>query len=304
MSVPLSVLIITGNEEINIRQALDNVCGWADQVFVVDSFSTDRTAEIAREMGAQVVQNPWPGYAAQRNWALDHLPFRNEWVFVLDADEYLSDELKLELAEILAEDGRGFDGFYVNRRFIFYGKWIRHCGWYPCWILRLFRYRLGRYENRPVDEHVLLNGKTSRCNHDLIHRDLHDMSYWITKHIRYAQLNALAYEQIENKKGAEGRIRPNLFGSQAERRRFIKEHVWRHLPARGFLFFLYLYVFRRGFLDGEKGRVFCQMHGIFEELKVAIQWEKNHLQDLTCWSVSHEQHPSAASLSEEGSTKV
>ncbi len=305
MSVPLSVLIITGNEEINIRQALDNVCGWADEVFVVDSFSTDRTVEIAQEMGAQVVQNPWPGYSAQKNWALDHLPFRNEWVFILDADEYLSDELKQEMSEILDVGGRGFDGFYIKRRFIFYGKWIRHCGWYPCWVLRFFRHRLGRFEERPVDEHVIVRGKVGECKHDIIHRDLHDMSYWIAKHIRYAQLNTLAEEQLDSNQGAAERIRPNLFGSQAERRRFIKERVFRHLPARALWYFLYLYIFRLGFLDGQKGLVFCLMHAIFVEFRVVMQWERMHLHELDyCGPASREDAPEVPALAQKSSNKL
>ena len=301
MSVPVSILIITGNEEVNIRQVLDNVCGWADEVFVVDSFSTDRTVAIAREMGATVVQQEWLGYAGQRNWALDTLPFRNEWVFILDADEYPSEELKAEIAEVLSADGRGLDGFYINRRLIFYGQWIRHCGWYPSWVLRLFRRHLGRYENRPVDEHVILNGAVGRCRNDLIHRDLHDMSYWIAKHIRYAHLNAIAYAQVERKEGADERIRPALFGTQAQRRRFIKERIWRHLPARGFLFFLYLYVFRLGFLDGEKGKVFCVMHGIFEEYKVVMHWEKKHLHTLGSTIVMREEDVPASSVEQRSS---
>jgi glycosyltransferase involved in cell wall biosynthesis len=280
MTVPLSVLILTRNEEVNIRQALASVCGWADQVFIVDSYSTDKTLDIANHMGAEIVQNPWPGYAAQKNWALENLPFRNEWVFILDADEFLSDELKLELQEILASSGNGFDGFYVKWRLIFYGHWIKHCGWYPGWGLRFFKHKLGRYENRPVDEHIILNGKAGECKHDIVHRDLHDMAYWIDKHIRYAKLNAQAYSQLEQNEGADERIRPSLFGSQAQRRRFIKERVWRHLPARGVLYFFYLYVLRFGFLDGGKGLIFCMMHGIFEEFKVVMQWERRHFHEL------------------------
>jgi glycosyltransferase involved in cell wall biosynthesis len=280
MTVPLSVLILTRNEEVNIRQALASVCGWADQTFIVDSYSTDKTVEIARDMGAEVFQKQWPGYAAQKNWALDNLPFRNEWVFILDADEFLSDELKSEIAQTLAAGGNGYDGFYVKWRLIFYGQWIKHSGWYPGWGLRFFKHKLGRYENRPVDEHIILNGRTGECKNDIVHRDLHDMAYWIDKHIRYAQLNAQAYSQLEQNEGADERIRPTLFGSQAQRRRFIKERVWRHLPARGVLYFLYLYVLRFGFLDGGKGLIFCMMHGIFEEFKVVMQWERRHIHEL------------------------
>ncbi|HEX6879599.1 MAG TPA: hypothetical protein VF135_04475, partial [Terriglobales bacterium] len=100
------------------------------------------------------------------------------------------------------------------------------------------------------------------------------------KHIRYAHLNAEAYSHLERQEGAEERIKPSLFGSQAQRRRFIKERIWRHLPARGLLYFVYLYVFRLGFLDGHKGLVFCMMHGIFEEFKVVMQWERKHLHEI------------------------
>jgi len=300
MKIPISVLILTRNEEVNIGQALENVCGWADQVFVVDSYSTDKTLDIARTMGAEIVQNPWHGYAAQKNWALDNLNFRNEWVFVLDADELLSDELKQEVAEIVAAGGRGYDGFYIKWRLIFYGQWIRHSGWYPGWGLRLFKHRLGRFENRPVDEHLILNGKAGECKNDIIHRDLHDMAYWINKHIRYAQLNAEAYSHLEQNQGADERIKPSLFGSQAQRRRFIKERLWRHLPARGVLYFLYLYVFRFGFLDGRKGLIFCMMHGIFEEFKVVMQWERRHFEELQSTVTSEATSPTATRSTTSG----
>lgn len=277
MKVPLTILILTRNEEANIAQCLGSVIGWADEVFVIDCYSSDRTAEIARELGANVVQRPWPGYSAQRNWALENLP-HNDWVFVLDADELMSDELKEEIKLLLAKDGDGHDAFMMRFRFIFYGKWIRHCGWYKTWTLRLFRHRLGRYETRPVDEHVIIQGKVGYCRNDLIHRDLHDLTWWIDKHNRYATLNAIAYAEI--KKNPEQRISGRLFGTQRERRRWIKENIWRHLPGRGLLFFLYLYVFRLGFLDGKEGFIFCSMHGVFEHMKVAKQWELGQSQYL------------------------
>lgn len=280
MRAPVSVLIPTFNEESNIAQCLSSVLGWADEVFVVDSFSTDRTVEIAKEMGATVVQHEFEGYAEQKNWAMDTLLFRNEWLLILDADEYITAEGRDEMEQIARRNGSGCDGYYINRRFIFYGKWIMHCGWYPSWHLRFFRHRLGRYENRPVDEHVILNGKAGRLKNDMMHRDCRDMNWWIAKHNRYATLNAIAYEQVEKNELANERIRPRFFGSHVERRRFLKERVWRHLPARGLLFFLYLYVFRFGFLDGRKGFVFCMMHGVFEHMKVAKQWELQEMQNL------------------------
>jgi len=277
---PVSILIPTFNEEANIAQCLSSVLGWADEVFVVDSFSTDRTVEIAKEMGTTVVQHKFEGYAEQKNWAMDTLPFRNEWLLILDADEYITPEGREEMEQIARRGDSGYDGYYINRRFVFYGKWIKHCGWYPSWHLRFFRHRLGRYENRPVDEHVILNGKVGRLKNDMMHRDCRDMDWWIAKHNRYATLNAIAYRQVEKNELTEERIRPRLFGSHVERRRFLKERVWRHLPARGLLFFLYLYVFRLGFLDGRKGFMFCLMHGVFEQMKVAKQWELGEAENL------------------------
>ena len=280
MSAPISVLIPTFNEEVNLAQCLSSIIGWADEIFVVDSYSTDRTVAIAKEMGATVVQHKFEGYAEQKNWAMDNLPFRNEWLLILDADEYVTAESRAEMERVARENGQGFDGFLINRRFIFYGKWIKHCGWYPSWHLRFFKHRLGRYENRPVDEHVILNGKVGKLKNDLMHRDCRDMNWWIAKHNRYATLNAIAYDQVERNENAEERVRPRFFGSQTERRRFLKERVWRHLPGRGPLLFLYLYVFRLGFLDGRKGLMFCAMHGIFEQMKVAKQWEVGELEHL------------------------
>jgi glycosyltransferase involved in cell wall biosynthesis len=278
VKLPLSVLIITGNEEVNIGQCVGSVVDWADEVVVVDSFSTDRTVEIARELGATVHQHEWQGYAAQKNLALDTHPWRNQWVFLLDADELRSEELKQEIASLLAEDGEGYDGYYIRWRFIFYGHWIRYCGWYGTWALRLFRHELGRFENRAVDEHLIVDGKLGRCKNDIIHRDLHDIGWWIEKHNRYATLNAIAFAELE--KNPHERIPARLFGSQRERRRWIKENIWRHLPARGILLFLYLYVIRLGFLDGKKGLIFCSMHGIFEHMRVVKQWELREKQRM------------------------
>lgn len=285
MSVPISVLIPTFNEEANIAQCLGSVLEWADEVFVVDSFSTDRTVEIAHEMGAKVVQHKFDGYAAQKNWALDTLPISNEWLLIVDADEYLTPEGRDEMATLASDNGNGCDGFLINRRFIFYGQWIRHCGWYPSWHLRFFRHRMGRYENRPVDEHVVLNGRIGKLKNDLIHRDCRDMDWWIAKHNRYATLSALAMQQLEEGAGAEQRIRPRFFGDHAERRRFLKERIWPHVPAKSFLFFLYLYIFRLGFLDGRKGLMFCTMHGVFQQMKAAKEWElreKHNLRPVIC----------------------
>src|SRR5262249_13170366 len=156
MRADVAVVILTFNEELNIAQALSSVCGWAEQVFVFDSFSTDRTVEMAGEFECQIIQHPFTDYAKQRNAALDELPIRTEWVLFLDADEWPTAELKQEIERIVASQPLE-DGFYIKRRLMWMGKWIRR-GYYPTWILRLFRYRKGRCEDRTVNEHILVEG--------------------------------------------------------------------------------------------------------------------------------------------------
>jgi len=275
MSVPVSVLIPTFDEELNLPDCLGSVAGWSDDVWVIDSFSRDKTAEIARAAGAKLVEHAFEGYSQQKNWALDTLPLAYPWVLILDADERLTPELAAEISAIAQANGGGCDGFYLNRRFVFYGKWIRHCGWYPSWNLRLFRRGAGRYENRELHEHVILDGKAGYCKHDLIHEDLRDMSEWIAKHNSYSSKEAREQYRILLGEAQTG-FKPSLFKGSVERKRFVKERIWPRLPGRAFLYFLYLYFFRLGFLDGKHGLHFCLMHAIFEEFNTIKLWELRH----------------------------
>lgn len=268
MITPISVLIPTFNEEIHIKQCIESVAGWTDEIWIVDSFSTDKTKAIAESLGARCVEHIFEGFARQKNWALENIPFKNDWVLILDADERVSADLKNEIEEMFASSQPKKDGFYINRRVFFYGKWIRHCGWYPSWNLRLFKHTLGRYEDRPVDEHLILNGEAGHCKNDLLHEDLRDIGFWIAKHNRYSDYNALIY----NQRKSTG-FTSNVFGNQAERKRFIKENIWAHLPGRALIYFFYLYVLRLGFLDGAHGLRFCVMRGIFEHFNTIKLWE-------------------------------
>src|SRR5947208_148559 len=146
--VPVSVLVPVKNEAENLRRCLPALA-WADEVFVVDSQSTDDTVSVAEGFGARVVQFHFNGrYPKKKNWALDNLPFRNEWVLIVDADEVVVPELAEEIARRTAADEA--DGFYLNMKYFFLGRRIRHCGYAEAWNLRLFKHRLGRYEKMPV----------------------------------------------------------------------------------------------------------------------------------------------------------
>jgi glycosyltransferase involved in cell wall biosynthesis len=252
--VPVSVLVITRNEEANISQCLESV-RWAAEVGVVDSFSTDRTVEIAKSLGARVYQHAFKGYTAQRNWALDNLPFAHEWILVLDADERISRALASEISRAVGQPNGKYAGFYLNRRLFFLGRRLRYGGLSPIWILRLFKRSSGRFEYREVNEHVILNGPAGYLRAPFDHCDQRSLADWIQKHNRYAGLEAEEYLRDRFGTSQQSSIPARFWGSQAERKRWIKFNLWNGVPLliRPFLFFFRNYLLKGGFLDGQPG---------------------------------------------------
>lgn len=261
----IEVLMIVRDEEANLPWSLASLHGWTDRVWVVDSGSTDRTREIARAWGAEVVEQSWLGYAAQKNWALDHLPIQAEWILILDADEAVLPELREELlAAARPPTGSGPAGYFVNRYFIFLGRRIRHCGYYPSWNLRFFRRGQARYEERAVHEHMRVEGTTARFRGHLEHHDRRGLEAYTAKHNRYSTLEAREIVDRER----HGRVAggdPTPAGPHAWRR-WVKNHLYASLPFKGTLRFLYMYLFRLGFLDGLAGLRFCAFIAGYETL--------------------------------------
>jgi glycosyltransferase involved in cell wall biosynthesis len=269
VSVPVSVVIPTLNEELNLADCLRSV-SWADEIFVVDSFSQDRTLEIARTHGARVVQHAFEGYSRQKNWALDNLPLRNEWVLIVDADERVLPDLGCEIEQVVSQGDNSCDGYYLNRRVVFLGTWIRHAGWYPSWNLRLFRHRLGRYDDRDVHEHVVLNGRAGYLGADLLHADRRGLEAFVARHNRYSTLEATARWKAERNAPDRARLPVSWLASPVHRKRFLRERVWPSLPAKPMVLFLYMYVVRQGFLDGRAGLALCVFHA-FQEFMVGLK---------------------------------
>jgi glycosyltransferase involved in cell wall biosynthesis len=267
MTTPVSVLIPTLDEELNLPECLQSV-SWADEIFVVDSFSHDRTLEIARSYGAHVVQHAFESYSRQKNWALDCLPFRNEWVLIVDADERVPADLRWEIQQALAT--AAYDGYYLNRRVIFLGTWVRHAGWYPSWNLRLFRHRLGRYDDREVHEHVVLNGRVGYLRNDLLHEDRRGLEAFISRHNRYSTLESIARRKAELDAPDRARLPVGLLASPVQRKRFLRERIWPAVPAKPVVLFVYMYILRRGFLDGRAGLALCVFHA-FQEFMVGLK---------------------------------
>lgn len=272
-SCPISILIPAKNERANIRACLES-CRFAAEVVVVDSQSTDGTREIALELGARVVDFTWDGrFPKKKNWALANVPWRHDWVFILDADERITPELAEELNRVVAAPDA--DGYYVNRRFWFLDGWLLHCGYYPSWNLRFFRHRLGRYEqlagvdatgsgDNEVHEHVILGGRSGRLRHEMEHYAFPTIDIWVEKHNRYANWEA---RLLTNRDAQHASVATNLDPALARKRRL--KHLAARIPFRPFLRFFYHYVWRGGFLDGYRGYVFCRLMGFYEFLATA-----------------------------------
>lgn len=259
----ISFLIPTLNEEINLPHALES-CQFADRVFVLDSGSTDRTEEIAHRYAASFHSHAWEGFARQKNWGLDHLPFDTEWVFILDADEVITADLRSELLKIAGgEFATPHEGYYVNRYFVWEERKIRHCGYYPSWNLRFFRHGKARYEEREVHEHMIVNGSVGYLKGEMHHEDRRGRDYLWKKHLHYADLEANEMLKIFSGKSAAG-LKPSFFGNALERRRAIKERIWPYLPARWLARFVYMYILQRGFLDGSAGLDMCLFMARYE----------------------------------------
>jgi glycosyltransferase involved in cell wall biosynthesis len=275
LKIPVSVFVLARDEEANLPDCLHSVSGWADQVVVVlDPRTTDASREIAAAHGCEVATNRFTNFSEQRNWALDHAGLRHDWILVFDADERVSPQLRRDVAAAIANPAAKA-AYAVRKRFIFYGRWIEHC-WYGPWTVTLFRKSKARWERRAVHEHVIVDGELGYFQGDLIHNDFKDMDAWIVKHNRYATLEAAEVVR----EGRDDRLHGRLLGSRVERRRWIKERIWNHLPLRPLWFFSYLYFVRLGVLDGALGFRFCAMHAIFDGLTVAKIWESR-------WTARH-----------------
>ena len=270
-NVPVSILIPIRNEAQNLPRCLSAI-QWAGEIIVVDSQSTDGSQEIATSYGAAVVQFTLKGvWPKKKNWALEHVAFAYEWVLILDADEVLPAEAQSEIRMVVTDANAPFSGFWINRRFMFMGQWLRHA-YYPNWNLRLVKHRLARYEkltnsatnsgDNEVHEHIIVNGKTGRLQCEMDHYAFPSVEVFVEKHNRYSNwearvaLDTLMWE-----------IHPSLQTSVIGVRRRLKRYSYA-LPCRPLLRFLYVYIWQLGVLDGLRGYYFARLHGYYELLCV------------------------------------
>jgi len=268
---PVSVLILTFNEESNLPYALHSIAGWADQIVVVDSYSTDRTVEIARSYGADVYQNPFENFVQQRNWALTVPEYRNEWVLYIDADEQVTPELRAEIAEVLSTVPDDVAGFEMRRRFIFMGRWLRHGG-YHIWLLRLFRRNRCRFvPSHQGGEYPVVEGKVWRLRYDLLHQDHRPLAQWIQNQNKDSTKVALALFEAGGRPIQAG-LNPGE-AIEGGMRTWLNRHIYARIPfwAKPIARFLTFYLLRGGFLDGWQGFAYCALHEFWYPLLVSLK---------------------------------
>ncbi len=276
---PLSVLVVTRNEELNLERCLASVHGFADQIFVVDSESADRTREIARRFADEVHELPYDHTRIIPwifQWGLDHLPIRNDWVLILEADQAVPAELRQEIAALLARPAIAEDGFYIRRRQIFRGQWIRFGGYGRKRLLKLFRRGRGELDPVEQDTRVYVRGRVGALHAPLEEWNLKEdaILFYLQKHLRYAE--AFAREELLRRQGGiRWKLTPKLFGTSDKRTLWLKTRYYR-LPLfiRPALYFFYRYVFLLGFLDGKNGFLFHFLQAFWFRLVVDVRLEE------------------------------
>jgi len=272
--LPVSVIVPVRNEARNLPLCLESLAA-VGEIYVIDSQSTDDTVSIAQSRGAKVVQFHYAGgWPKKRQWAMDTLPFAYDWILLLDADEVLTPELVEEIRHVVQNPA--VNGYSIRLQMYFLGRILRHCD-ASFWKLSLFRKGRGRFECRLKDqdasmadmeihEHVVVDGPTAELHNALVHHNVDSLSRYILKHNEYSNWEARVLLKAEgdsegDSEGDPEEMNADLFGAQAQRRRWLKRHLYR-LPGSPVLLFLYRYVFRLGFLDGVPGLIYCTFQAV------------------------------------------
>lgn len=255
----LTVIILTKNEEKNIEKCINSVRACAKRVIVIDSYSDDKTVELAEKLGADIYKHTFDNHAAQFNWGLENIDITTEWIMRLDADEELTSELADEINRRLDAMDTKINGVILRRRVYFMGRWLKHGGKYPEKLLRVFRTGHGISEMKMMDEHlVVTDGEVTTFRYDFIDNNNKDLTWWINKHNWYSDKEAYDHQLNTTGLSEQLTVENTNQSAQAKRKRIIKNKGYYRLPKffRARLYFIYRYYFRLGFLDGTEGRIY------------------------------------------------
>lgn len=266
MPLPITILILTKNEAVNLPHCLGSVVGWAEAVFVLDSGSTDQTVTLARAAGATVFHRDFDNYSAQRNHAVEALPIKTEWVLFMDADEQLDHNSRAEIDSVVNQP-KALNGYFLTLKFVFMDRWIRHGGYDECSKLVLFRKSSLIAIERDMDELVIIDGPSGKLKHAIIHNDRKPVQFWYEKHARYAQFQVadlLKSDQEKTLRWADAH-------TKRDKKRWVKEQIWWRIPVllRPVLYFIYRYFIQLGFLDGKAGFIYHFSHAFIYQFMIA-----------------------------------
>lgn len=272
MSLPITALILTYNEEKHIARCLQRLHSVVERVCIVDSFSTDKTLAIASENGAEIIQNSWKNYADQYQFGLDNFNIESDWTLRIDADEYLDEALQASLKLWFHNNFNNEDvnAVFFKRKVVFLGRPIKHGFFYPAYMLRLWKTGEGRIEQRWMDEHVTVESARSKIMQgDLIDENLNDLTWWINKHNGYATREAYDLVRVNQNIPSASKDLQGM-GKQASTKRFLKEKIYSKMPSgiRVGLYFIYRYLIGMGFLDGKEGFYFHFMQAFWYRMLV------------------------------------
>lgn len=286
----ITALILTKNEEKHIERCISSLKDVCEQILVVDSYSTDNTEKIALDLGAKVIKHSWTNYATQFNFGVYDCGINTEWIWRIDADEYLEGEIGTALKQALAECGSDVNGVYVRKRIDFMGRPLLHGGWYPSYHLKVFRNGHGDCENRWMDEHIrLFDGRTITIEEgNQVDANLNDLTWWTAKHNAYAtreMVDMLMTEYGLDAKSEE--IVPKFWGTEEQRKRWLKiKYIKTPLFIRPYINFFIRYILKRGFLDGKEGFIWHILQGFWYrmlvdakifELKKQFKWQTDDI---------------------------
>ena len=271
----ITAIILTLNEEKNIEECILSIRSVVTRIVVVDSFSTDRTVEIAKELGAEVLQNKWVNYSTQFVYALENADIQTKWVLRIDADERLTDKSAAELEKLIKQHSDDdVNGIIVRFEVSFMGKSLRHGGIYPIRVLRVFKAGKAHIEVRNMDEHMTLDeGKAIEMKNDCLHQDFKSLYEWVDKHNKYSDREVLDYFNREESQSG------SALSKGARFKRFVKFKVYYKLPMgmRAHLYYWYRYYFKLGFLDGKEGKIFAFLQAYWYRFLVDAKIHERNL---------------------------
>lgn len=270
----ITAIVLTYNEEIHLARCLESIRNLTDRIYVVDSFSTDKTLDIARQFNVNLLQRVWDNnHSNQVNWALDQLPENTDWVIRIDADEIIEPELVEEIKRVKPRSLQGINGIRFGRRIKFQGKQLRFGGLGNISVLRLFRFGFGRSENRWMDEHIRIEGNSIKLRNAIVDDNLNPITWWITKHNNYASREAVDLLNLKYQFIGSIQSSSNVMRGQGDAKRWVKENIYSKLPGglRSMSYFLYRYIFLLGFMDGRSGAKFHFLQAFWYRFLVDVK---------------------------------